>query len=132
MKHVELKVIAHNLADIFTHCWSFLLEAPPPDLYEQLLDSPRHAIVIDFLNGTLEKEGSLEPVDTDGEVYQQACADLCKKHGVPLSSFNSLLVRYWLQDGFYHARVMIVDSNNRSSTSEYWGSPMRRRDKPMY
>src|SRR2546423_13447490 len=95
MKHSALRSMAHNIADSLADGLGFPIGVFRTDVFDEASRSPEGQITVDFLNGTVKGARASAQLTTAVSLYStQALAVFCEKHGVPLSSFRELTVRY--------------------------------------
>ena len=126
MKHRELRAIAHNIADSLASGICLMIGVYDIEVFREAAAAPGGFIIVDFLRGTTSAKVSERLADAVRR-YRDALPGHCERHGVPISAFRELLVRYEPQRDFgVRFIVSIEDEAGRRSTDEYVGTPGAR------
>jgi hypothetical protein len=127
MKHDDLRSIAHNIADSLASGIGLLVGFYEMDVFGEAASSPEGHLTVDFLLGTAV-DGRASPSLCEALLlYRNALSALCERHGVSVSAFRELTVKYYTA-GIYGRRfiVTVEDQACRRSIDEYEGVPGRR------
>jgi hypothetical protein len=126
MKHAQLRSIAHNIADSFACGMGFMIGVYQMDVFGEAASSAGGAITVDFLAGTVVEGDPSPDLRRAVELYREALAGLCAKHGGSIEDFRELKVRYWSLATGRRFAVTVEDASGRRSTTEYGGLAAQR------
>jgi len=127
MKLGTLRGIGHNLADSVACGMGFMVGVYGMDIFGEAGRTAEGYIEVDFLTGATSGGQPSASLARGLRLYaEQALPKLCKSHGVSVSDFRKLTVRF--RPGPIHGRfeVVVEDQDGRCSTAEYEGLPGRR------
>jgi hypothetical protein len=127
MKFGDLKSIGHNIADSLASGIGLLIGYYETDIFGEASRTPEGYIVVDFLNGTTEGGKPSPSLANAISLYRHALRNLCHRHGVEVSAFKTLKVRFAV-DRVYggHFTVTVESHTGRISTDSYLGVPGKR------
>ncbi len=123
MKFNQLRAIGHNIADSLADGNGFLIGHYNIRLFEEVRRSSEGLIEVDFLTGASSGGQPSPALARAFALYSQALPVLCVRHGISGATFRQLSARFFADGRFV---VTVEDSEGRSVTDEYVGSPGRR------
>ncbi len=126
MKFGELKSIGHNIADSFASGIGQLVGFYQMDVFREAKESPEGYITVDFLNGTSSGGKPSPSLARAIELYRDALAELCDRHGASPSDFSELTVKFTPDIRWGRFEVTVAGQDGRRSIDEYVGAPGRR------
>lgn len=123
MKFNQLRAIGHNITDSLADGNGFLIGHYDMRLFEKVRRSSEGFIEVDFLTGNSSGGQPSPALARAFELYSGALPMLCLRHGISGATFRQLCARFFADGRF---TVTVEDSEGRSVTDEYVGSPGRR------
>jgi hypothetical protein len=121
-----LKSIAHNIGDSMASGIGLMVGYYEMAIFEEAARSEEGYLLVDVLNGQVIEGTASTHLKRAIALYSKALPELCLRHGVEVSDFKTLHLRFAL-DRIYggHFRVIVTDQNGRSREGHYYGSPAR-------
>jgi hypothetical protein len=127
MKIGTLQAIGHNIADSVASGIGLMIGVYSMDIFSEASSTPEGYIEVDFLTGTTSGGRPSAGLASALKLYsEEALPQLCERHGVAVSDFRKLDVRFWRGTLNGRFEVTVEDKLARVSRAEYEGSPGKR------
>lgn len=122
-----LKSVGHNIADSLASGIGLMIGYYSMDVFLEAAGEPDGFVLVDFLAGVTDAKTVSEDFRKAIESYNEALPSLCSRHGVALSEFTELKVRY-RTDVVYgpHFTVTVQNRDGKRSVDQYFGRPGKR------
>ena len=125
-KFVELRAVGHNIADSMASGIGIMIGIYTMDVYAEVASAPEGYIDVDFLTGKTSGGSVTQSFADAVKKYQIELPSLCERHGIKVTDYRKLTVRFAGQGVLRGFCVMTEDNQGRMATDHFRGSPGKR------
>jgi hypothetical protein len=129
MKIATLRSIGHNIGHSVASGIGFMIHPAvyDMDIFGEAAKSPEGFIEVDFLTGSTSGGTPSSKLARALALYRDALPGLCERHGVQVSDFRELRVKYVPYGVSGSFTVIVEDRRGKRSTKDYVGREGSRR-----